>query len=71
MGKDYFSFLDGQFHPKIGHELREVLHQEQLVMITIIVSKLMKQHHGLDISPPELAEEINRTVIDPEVWNSL
>ena len=67
----YFSFLDGQHHRKAGHELRELIHQEQLVMITIMVSRLMKQFHNLDISAEELAEKINSTVISPEVWETL
>ncbi len=67
----YFSYLDGEWHPNFDKELRELIHQEQLVIITILVSKLMKQHHGLDISAAELAEAINSTVISPEVWESL
>ncbi len=67
----FFSFLDGEWHPNFGKELRELIHQEQLVITTMLVSKLMKQHHDLDISAPELAEEINSTVISPEVWKNL
>ncbi len=71
MTTHYLSFLDGEWHRKPGKELRELIHQEQLVMITMLVSKLMKQHHDLDISAPELAEAINSTIISPEVWENL
>ena len=71
MSAEYFSFLDGEWHNNPGRELRELIHQEQLVIITVLVSKLMKQHHDLDVSAEELAEAINSTIISPEVWESL